>query len=153
MADFLAPKVKSISAEIQMLRSSSGSQSRLGELQELKDEVNDVEVEIERIIKLPYAPNLNDGVLVTASPLWKLFRLPKWQKDLKACWEELQAGNYDWAHLALSIWPDRVREKCKSDRSIAIAHNLEHLCEIEQPKSKAKKNRAKQEILVNESAN
>jgi hypothetical protein len=153
VADFLTPKLKSISAEIQMLRSSSGSQSRLVELQELKDELNDMQVEIERIIKLPYVPNLNDGVLVTASPLWKLFRLPRWQKDLKTCWEELQAGVYDWAHLAHSIWPDRVREKCKSDRSIAIAHNLEHLCEIEQPKSKTKKNRAKQEILVNESAN
>ena len=47
---------------------------------------------IERIIKLPWKPNLNDGVLITASPLWKLFRLPKWQKDLKACWEDLAKG-------------------------------------------------------------
>ena len=92
-----------------------------------------------RVAKLPYKPNLNDGVLITASPLWKLFRLKKWQNDLKACWEKLEAGDYDWAHLAYSIWPDRVREKCKTDRSIAIAHDLEHLCEIESKKTKKKK--------------
>jgi hypothetical protein len=152
MADFLMPKLKNVSAEIQMLRSSNSSHSRLGELVELQDELKDMQVEIERIIKLPYVPNLDDGVLVTASPLWKLFRHPKWQKDLKSCWEELQAGNYDWAHLAFSIFPDRVKQKCKSDRSLAIAHNLENLCELDQPKPKAKKGRARQAFLVSEDA-
>ena len=35
--------------------------------------------------------------------------------------EKLEKGEYDWAHLAHAIWPDRVREKCKSDRSLAIS--------------------------------
>jgi hypothetical protein len=124
IADFLVPKLRNVSGEIQMLRGSAGSQSRIDELVELQDELRDMQLEIERIIKLPYVPNLNDGVLVTASPMWKLFRLSKWQRDLKSCWGKLQAGDYDWAHLAFSIWPDRIKEKCKSDRSIAIAHNL-----------------------------
>lgn len=153
IADFLVPKLKGIAAEIQMLRSSNGSQSRLEDLLEMEDELNDMHAEIERIIKLPYVPNPNDGVLITASPLWKLFRLPKWQKDLKQCWEELKGGDYDWAHLALSIWPDRVRQKCKTDRSLAIAHKLENLCELRQPKPKVKKGRGKQESLVKEDAN
>lgn len=38
------------------------------------------------------------------------------------------------------LWPDRVKEKCRTDRSIAIAHGLEHLCEVPPPKRK-KKNR------------
>ena len=58
--------------------------------------------------------------------MWKFFRLTKWRNKLKKTWEELKSGKYDWAHLALSIWPDRVvREKCTTDRSIAIAHDLE----------------------------
>jgi len=69
--------------------------------------------ELLRVAGLPFKPNLNDGVLITASPLWKLFRLPKWQKDLKSCWESLDAGEYDWAHLAYTIWPDRVKQVCK----------------------------------------
>jgi hypothetical protein len=91
------------------------------------------------VAQLPWKPNLNDGVLITSSPLWKLFRLPKWQKDLKDCWEELAAGDYDWAHLAYTIWPDRVRANCKTNRSLAIAHGLEDLCEVGAPKPKTKR--------------
>ena len=118
-----------------------GTAKERAELQELRDfqaELQELHDELLRVAQLPWKPNLNDGVLITASPLWKLFRLPKWQKDLKACWEELATGDYDWAHLAYTIWPDRVREKCKTDRSIAIAHGLEELCEVESPKPKRK---------------
>lgn len=34
------------------------------------------------------------------------------------------------------IWPRRVEKVCETDRSIAIAHNLEHLCKTEPPKAK-----------------
>jgi hypothetical protein len=92
-----------------------------------------------------WKPNLNDGVQITASPLWKLFRLPKWQKTLKETWQKLEKGDYDWAHLALTLRPNEVREKCKRDRSLAIAHHLEDLCEIQVPvpKKRAVKKAAK----------
>ena len=34
-------------------------------------------------------------------------------------------GDYDWAHLAFHLWPERVIPKCTTDRSLAIAHGLE----------------------------
>ena len=34
-------------------------------------------------------------------------------------------GEYDWAHLAMHLWPERVIPKCHKDRSLAIAHDLE----------------------------
>jgi hypothetical protein len=36
----------------------------------------------------------------------------------------------------MAYWPDRVREKCRRDKSLAIAHGLEDLYEesAEQPK-------------------
>ena len=133
-----------------MLRSSNGSQSRLGELQELKDELNDMQVEIERIIKLPYVPNLNDGVLVTASPLWKLFRLPKWQKDLKTCWEELRPAitiGHTWHFQSGPIGSSR---NAKAIALLRWRTALKHLCEVEQQKTKANKTRAKQASPGNE---
>jgi len=145
LADFVDPKLKDVRAEISLLRESNNNRSRLEELLDLEGELLDFRAEIERIIKLPWQPNLNDGVLITAAPLWRLFRLPKWQKDLKACWDKLEKGEYDWAHLAYSIWPKRVEEVCKKDRSIAIAHGLEHLCQVEPPKPKAKRGRKKAE--------
>jgi hypothetical protein len=45
---------------------------------------------------------------------------------------------------AYSIWPDRVREVCKHDRSIAIAHGLEELCEVAVKPTKKKKGRKKE---------
>ena len=122
MADFLMPKLKNV-----LPRSRCFEARTVHSLVSVNSwncsELKDMQVEIERIIKLSYVPNLDDGVLVTASPLWKLFRLPKWQKDLKSCWEEVQAGDYDWAHIAFSDLPDRVQQKCKGDRSLAIAHD------------------------------
>jgi len=74
-----------------------------------------------------YAPNHDDGVQITAAPLWPLFQHKPWQKVLKDTWKKLEKGDYDWAHLAMNYWPDRVREKCKTDKSLAIAHGLEGL--------------------------
>ena len=134
LADFIDPKIKDVENELGKLTGKDSG--RAADLRDFLNELKDLKDEIERVIKLPWKPNLNDGVLITASPLWKLFRLSKWQKDLKACWEELEKGDYDWAHIAYTIWPERIEKVCEKDRSIAIAHGLEHLCKIEPPKPK-----------------
>jgi len=41
------------------------------------------------------------------------------------------AGEYDWAHLAMHLWPERVVPKCATDRGFAIAHGLEEAFWIE----------------------
>ncbi|MFT8679593.1 hypothetical protein [Gluconacetobacter sp.] len=80
--------------------------------------------EIKRVAPL-WKPELDDGVVITMSPLWRLVPHHKvWQKELKSKWEELASGKYDWAHLAMHLWPERVVPKCAIDRSIAIAHGL-----------------------------
>jgi hypothetical protein len=109
----------------------------------LLDELQNLRSELLRVAALPYKPNLKDGVPITAAPLWKLFRLPKWRRDLEECWKNLESGEFDWAHLAYSIWPERVKEKCKKDRSLAIAHQLEDLCEVFSPETSAKKRRGR----------
>jgi hypothetical protein len=139
LADFLDPKIRKVQSELDALTASGGGGTRASDLREFLDELKDLRDEIECAIKLPWKPNLNDGVLITASPLHKLFRLPKWQKDLKACWDKLAKGDYDWAHLAHTIWPQRVEKACEKDRSIAIAHGLEHLCKVEPPKPNKKR--------------
>jgi hypothetical protein len=145
VTDFVKPKLDAVTADADRLQAKTqtgGTSKERAELQELRDfqtELQELHDELLRVAQLPWKPNLNDGVLITASPLWKLFRLPAWRSKLESCWEELAAGDYDWAHLALTIWPDRVREKCKKDRSLAIAHSLEDVCEVEAPKPKATK--------------
>ena len=126
LADFVDPKIRDTERSLSEAR-LAGRQKEVEERAALLDELREFRTDLEGVIRLPWKPNLNDGVLITASPLWRLFRLPKWQKDLKACWQKLQNGDYDWAHLALGIWPDRVKAACATDKSLAIAHGLEHL--------------------------
>jgi hypothetical protein len=79
-----------------------------------------------------YAPDLNDGVVLAAAPLHQLIPWPKTRKqggktisELQAYWEELEQGDYDWAHVAMLYWPTRVTEKCRKDKSLALAHGLD----------------------------
>lgn len=142
---FIDPKLADVEKAVVHLRSvldageaSTKTRRQLDDAEQLRTELKEMRAELEHWASR-WKPNLNDGVLITASPLWKLFRLPKWRKDLEACWKELEAGDYDWAHLAHTLWSDRVRQKCKTDRSLAIAHGLEELCEVQAPKPKAKR--------------
>ena len=74
---------------------------------------------------LPYRPDPDDGTLISAAPLSKLFLHSKWRKSLEACWRALEGGKYDWSKMAMAIWPERVRKACEKDRSLAIAHGVE----------------------------
>ncbi len=60
----------------------------------------------------------------TRSPAPLLQLLPSWPETEKA-WKELEEEKFAWSHQAMYLWPDRVREKCKTDRSFAIAHGLD----------------------------
>lgn len=126
--DFVDPKLKQVSEEAGRLRGksnrSSAEEKELERLSDLELELKDFRDELLRIAKF-WKPNLNDGVQITAAPLWKLFQHRQWRNRLKETWEKLEAGEYDWAHLALSIWPERVVRACQKDRSYAIAHDLE----------------------------
>ncbi|WP_186236014.1 BREX-1 system adenine-specific DNA-methyltransferase PglX [Burkholderia gladioli] len=124
-------KIARVSSELNQLRESGqfrdgASERRLEELVNLEAELRDFRDTLLQIASL-YQPNCDDGVLISAAPLWTLFRHKPWQKVLKDTWSKLQKGDYDWAHLAMSYWPDRVREKCKTDKSLAIAHGMEAL--------------------------
>ncbi len=44
--------------------------------------------------------------------------------ECQSCWNALCAGEYDWSHMAMHLWPERVVPKCVDDASVAIAHSL-----------------------------
>lgn len=147
--DFVEPKLQQIASQAAALRSrtsrSSADNAELERLSDFEIELTEFRDELLRLAKV-WKPNLNDGVVITAAPLWKLFQYKPWQKKLKETWEALEAGEYDWAHLAYSLWPDRVREKCKHDKSLAIAHGLEEL--YQEPPATAGKKRGRKPKVV-----
>jgi len=140
--NYLQPKIDEVINQKKPLELNTTLDNKgLKELKELNDfehELEEMKKELLRITALPYKPNHDDGVLITAAPLNKLFRHTKWRKATEDCWKELEKGDYDWAHLAYSIWTDRVTKKCKKDLSMAIAHGIENICEVK-PKEKKEK--------------
>lgn len=101
-------------------KASAAQEAFVEELRAFRDE-------IARVVPL-WKPDPDDGVLLTMAPLWRLIPQHRaWQKELKTAWDSLCAGDYDWAHLAMHLWPERVVSKCATDRSLAIAHGLEEV--------------------------
>lgn len=138
-------KLTQVSRECAELRIKGSGRSRDEEkqyemLQTFAQELTDLRDALLKIAPT-YQPNHDDGVQITAAPLWQLFRHKPWQKVLKDTWIKLEKGEYDWAHLAIAYWPDRVREKCKNDKSLAISHGLEDL--YVEPEAAPKKTRGK----------
>jgi len=147
VVQYVTPKIASVQDQIDRLsdrlrrttgKAANDLRDEIANLRSFLAELSDFRAELLRVAALPYKPDLNDGVIINAAPLHTLFRLRKWADDTTAVWKKLEAGEYDWSHMAYTIWPDRVREVCETDRSIAIAHGLEHLCKVEARQSKRK---------------
>ncbi|MBW8470842.1 MAG: hypothetical protein K0M67_21435 [Thiobacillus sp.] len=143
--DFVEPKLVDVVKEAGPLKAKGSARTqdeekRLETLASLEAELTDLRDQLQAIAP-QYQLDHDDGVQVTAAPLWPLFRHKPWQKLLKVTWAKLQKGDYDWAHLAMNYWPERVREKCKTDKSLAIAHGLEEL--YVEPEAALKKTRGR----------
>lgn len=124
-------KLTQVSRDCAELRIKGSGRSRDEEkqyetLQTFEQELTDLRDTL-LMIAQTYQPNHDDGVQIAAAPLWQLFRYKPWQKALKDTWTKLEKGDYDWAHLAMAYWPERVREKCETDKSLAIAHGLDDM--------------------------
>lgn len=113
-------------------RKSIDAQERLlGELREFR--------ELLQAVAPLWAPDLNDGIVLVLAPLWRLFAYHRaWSTELRTHWVKLAKGDYDWAQLAMHLWPERVVAKCGEDRSIAIAHGLEDVFWVTDPGNKDK---------------
>lgn len=93
---------------------------------QLLDELTISAQSIERIVREGYEPEPNwidDGVTPWMAPLWEL--IPIWWREPKKCCECLRKGRYDWRHIAMNYWPDRVRDMCRTNKPFAIAHGHE----------------------------
>lgn len=142
-AEFAKEKLRHEEQRLTSFRQEIGpnpAASQRKELTSMEDFVSELRVFHDELANLAplWKPDLNDGVIINFAPLWRLIALRPWQKDVKSCWDDLVAGKYDWAHLAIHLWPERVVFKCAEDRSIAIAHGLDDIFWFEEKDGKWK---------------
>jgi hypothetical protein len=135
--DYVAPKLAHEERQLESMRADYAASATVAarrgvEAQEaFVEELRVLLVEIVRVAPL-WVPHLNDGVVINAAPLWRLFPNNKdWQKELKATWQRLCEGQYDWSQMAMRLWPERVVLGCAEDRSLAIAHGLDEALWVE----------------------
>jgi hypothetical protein len=95
VSDFIEPKIEQCEKDLQMLnqqfelgQADGKTNDQISELKTLINELKNFRDELLNVARLPYKPNLNDGVQITAAPLWKCFRLGAWQKTLKDTWKK-----------------------------------------------------------------
>lgn len=117
----------------------ANDKKREAALLNLMGDIRTLEAELQQLNDLPYKPNHDDGVPVTAAPLRNVFRHNAWKKECLSNWENLQKGEYDWSHLAYALYPARIRDKAKKDWCMALTHGLEELCENKPKEKKPRK--------------
>ena len=144
LADHVAPKLQHEERRLAALVAevgdspSAGQRRQIAEQEAFVEELRAFRDEIARIAPL-WNPSHDDGVIINFAPLWRLVPQHRaWQRECKACWDKLVAGDYDWSHLAMHLWPERVVPKCAEDRSLAIAHGLEEVFWLEDADGKWK---------------
>jgi hypothetical protein len=122
------------------------AEKRFSDVQKLLEELNDFIAKVTEVAEKGPPPSdekterrpadarfvidLDDGVMVNSAALWPLLE-PQW-KDPKKWWKELANApelantkgkkDYDWSQLAARYFPKRVRAKCHTDPSLAVAH-------------------------------
>ncbi len=129
--DFVGPKLDHEREKLDRLTRDAGpnpsrtDRDALAAQESFVDELQALRAEVARVAPL-WKPDLDDGVILNFAPLWRLVPHERsWQTECRKAWDKQCAGEYDWAHLAMHLWPERVVPKCTEDRSLAIAHGLE----------------------------
>lgn len=141
-ADTLKRVTLMIDGEIDRLRAQVNQTSDAVSANRLNQKIDamvNMKKELQNVIALPYVPNHDDGVPVTAAPLRNLFANRKWNNECDENWKKLSSGEYDWSHLAYSIRPAEVRSKAKKNWCLALTHGLEEICENKPKEKKTRK--------------
>jgi len=129
--EYVGSKIKLLEsrlADMRAQRDAAGGGERrrlekeIADMEEVLDDSREFAQRIDAVLQRGYTPHIDDGVLINMAPLWKL--IPSWQAEPQKCWQALERGEYDWSHQAMDHWPERVQEKCRTNKSYAIAHGL-----------------------------
>lgn len=69
-----------------------------------------------------YQVHFDDGVAINAVRFMPLIQSKEWLKKLEKTKSDLEGGKLDWSETAADLYPERVKEACKKNPSIRLAH-------------------------------
>jgi hypothetical protein len=107
LSDHVEPKLQHEERRLSALLTEAGpspnaaQRRRIAEQETFVEELRAFREDIARIAPL-WDPSHDDGVIINFAPLWRLVPQHRaWQRECKACWNKLVAGDYDWSYLAM----------------------------------------------------
>ncbi len=146
LAEFLIPEQKQLTMKLDSMRQTkvqTTDKSTINELEKSITQYDNWKDEIDEFINLvsqiaekganpekqertmPFIMDLDDGVMINSAGLYQLL-LPQW-KEPKKWWEHLEKpvgkNDYDWSHMAMRYFTNRVWKKLEKDPSLAVAHS------------------------------
>lgn len=147
LADYVEPDLKKLKNRLESLtgqytqtnltnlekntlaKDMKNSEALINELEEFTDTLKQVYEKGPKPQKqerlTTFKMDLDDGVMVNSAALHSLLT-PQW-KEPEKWWGYLEnpkgKHDFDWSHLAMRYYPNRVFEKVKKDPSLAVAHS------------------------------
>jgi hypothetical protein len=143
--EFVEPRLRLAEREIADLGQRAAEDRKAAKerdkMLDLVDDLAKFAANLKKIADQGFTSQIDDGVLLNAAPLHEV--LPSWP-DTKGAWKDLSDGKFDWAHQAMSYWPERVKAACAANKSFAIAHGLAAPEELagETPKRRGRRKRS-----------
>lgn len=127
--NYIEPKINMIASESKDIKtkaeSCEGAEKR--RLEKMQAELLDIMLDIvhfrdsiNKLVAQGVELNIDDGIAVNIAPFKDII---PWN-EVQKYWTNLESGECDWSKLAMKYWPERVKAKCKKDKSLAIAHGL-----------------------------
>ncbi|QII13610.1 hypothetical protein KsCSTR_42310 [Candidatus Kuenenia stuttgartiensis] len=128
--NYVEPKINMLAGESKDIKtkaeSSEGAEKRrlekmYAELLDVMMDIVNFKDSINKLVAQGLELNIDDGIAVNIAPFKDII---PWN-EVQKYWTNLESGECDWSKLAMKYWPERVKAKCKKDKSLAIAHGYE----------------------------
>ena len=123
--DFVDPKLALEKRRLEELQHSDGpSPQRRNELTRKASFIAELTVLRTKLQELAetFEVHFDDGVAINAVRFMPIIQSKDWLKKLEKTAKALEKGDLDWSETAADLYPERVKEACRKNPSIRLAH-------------------------------
>lgn len=122
--DFVDPKLELERRQLTELQQQVQNSAVRKQLEQRATFISELTVLREKLHQLAdtYQVHFDDGVAINAVRFMPLIQSKDWLKKLEKTKSDLESGKLDWSETAADLYPERVKEICKKNPSVRLAH-------------------------------
>lgn len=124
--EFVEPKLKFETQQYTLMQQESQTRTaaKLREFEKKASFITELTVFRDKIRELAdhFTVHFDDGVAINAVRFMPIIQSKAWLKSLEKTKAALEAGDLDWSETAADLYPERVKQACRKNPSIRLAH-------------------------------